>query len=65
MSVCAVACQVGWSEDRYRSVMNPLHGFIIGPEAGFKSSNVQYLPLSAFEGTNIVDNNCAGQSVSE
>ncbi|CEM13058.1 unnamed protein product [Vitrella brassicaformis CCMP3155] len=50
---------VGWSEDRYRSVMDPLHGFIIGPEAGFKSSNVQYLPLSAFEGTNIVDNNCA------
>ncbi|GAB6029029.1 HBS1-like protein [Chamberlinius hualienensis] len=44
---------VNWSEDRYKEIVNTLKHFLL-KQAGFKDSDVTYIPCSGLTGENLV-----------
>jgi len=44
-----------WSEEVFENIKGRMHGFVVGPECGFKAANVTYVPVSGFTGENMME----------
>lgn len=49
-----------WKQEVYEDIKSKVHGFVVGPECGFKAANVRYVPLSGFEGENMLERRAEG-----